>query len=643
MRVLLLCFFACLLALFASVAGLSGPGAEAVADAFDSPGTRWAVCIGVSDYKDPDLADVPYARNDARDLAAALRSHGGFDQVLAFTDDMNSKDPGYPSRKNILSGLDRIRSKLGRDDVILFFFSGHGVTDPGGRSFLLPADAMVRNIPSTSISLEAVQDLLAADEPGRRILILDAARREIWRKGPLLRGIYPDRYLRDRVSAVFYAAREGAFSHDHESARYGVFGAAVIAGIQGEADREVGGNNDGVVSIMELGAYVDEKVGVWSMENGKPQSPYIRIFDSRAATLALTRAGGSADERVLAAVRVKPRHVPEEAPPPAPVQESPPAEKPVPVEPKTPPSTPAPVVKSTPPAERPETPEKTTSRPEPEKPEAGEIVIGEQAPSIDDVRVEERPAPEEQAVRPAEEPSVPAAKEPPPVAGPAPAAEPDQKTLDFEVEEREREDRIVSGDESQAVASVPDTSPKDFEPGTRPPAPPLEPVSLRSSPMDLSEEGVKALLMENDFYSTCWTYNGDFCNPNGDFINKFKDNEDGTITDDRTRLMWQKSGSQGVMDWSEAGAYVKKLNEERFAGYGDWRLPTVEELASLMERSWLNDDLFVAPVFSSAQKYCWTGDTKGIERAWKGNFHLGFFLDFPISDLSAVRAVRSLR
>ncbi len=612
MRLMFLWLQAGLLAMFVSFAGLLGPGATSVAEAFDSPGMRWAVCIGVSDYKDPDLADLPYARNDARDLAAALRDYGGFDRVLTFTDDLNSKDPGYPSRKNILAGLDRIRSNLGRDDLVLFFFSGHGVTDPGGRSFLLPADAMVRNIPGTAISLETLQQLLAASEAGRRILFLDAARREIWRKGPPLRGIYPDRYLRDRVSTVFYAAKEDAFSHDHESARYGVFGAALIAGLQGEADREVGGNNDGVVSLMELGAYVDEKVGAWSMESGKPQAPYIRVFDSSTATLALTRAGDSADERVLAAVRDKPRYVPEEA--------LPPAEKPLPVEPEAP--APAPAVKPAPPAAAPEAPGRIASRPEPDRPESREIVIGEQAPSIDEVRAEDRPAAKEQ------------------VASPAPPSEPDRKTLDFEDEERGREDRIVSGDESAAVAALPDTAPKEFRPET---APPLEPVSLRNSPADLSEEGVRALLMENDFYSTCWTYNGDFCNPNGEFINKFRDNEDGTVTDDRTRLMWQKGGSPGVMEWTEAGAYVQKLNQERFAGYDDWRLPTVEELASLMERSWLNDDVFVAPVFSSEHKYCWSADTKGLERAWKGNFHLGFFLDFPISDLSTVRAVRSLR
>lgn len=171
----------------------------------------------------------------------------------------------------------------------------------------------------------------------------------------------------------------------------------------------------------------------------------------------------------------------------------------------------------------------------------------------------------------------------------------------------------------------------------------MEPVSLRSRPADLSGEEVKDLLLQYGFYAACWTYNGDFCNPDGEFINDFKDNGNGTVTDHRTGLMWQKGGSQGLMDWSEAGAYIQKLNKDGFAGNDDWRLPTLEELASLMEKLWLNEDLFLSPVFSSAQRHCWSSDNKGIQRAWKANFHLGFFLDFPISDLNWVRAVRTVR
>jgi serine/threonine-protein kinase len=84
------------------------------------------------------------------------------------------------------------------------------------------------------------------------------------------------------------------------------------------------------------------------------------------------------------------------------------------------------------------------------------------------------------------------------------------------------------------------------------------------------------------------------------------------------------------------------MNREGFAKYRDWRMPTMEELASIMENSWQNSDLFIDPLFDRTQRYCWSIDTRSIDRAWKANFHLGFFMDFPMTSVNSVRPVRSL-
>lgn len=168
------------------------------------------------------------------------------------------------------------------------------------------------------------------------------------------------------------------------------------------------------------------------------------------------------------------------------------------------------------------------------------------------------------------------------------------------------------------------------------------PVTLRSEPRDLSQADVKAMLQANGFYASCWSYNGDFCNPRGSFENGLIDNHDGTVTDRATGLMWQKGGSLRPMTWIEAKAYAQHVNQEGFAGRSDWRVPTLEELASLLENEWKSSQLFIDPVFEQTQKYCWSLDTKGTARAWKANFHLGFPVDFPMSSKNSVRLVRSL-
>jgi murein DD-endopeptidase MepM/ murein hydrolase activator NlpD len=61
----------------------------------------------------------------------------------------------------------------------------------------------------------------------------------------------------------------------------------------------------------------------------------------------------------------------------------------------------------------------------------------------------------------------------------------------------------------------------------------------------------------------------------------FRDNGDGTITDMTTGLMWQQTETE-AMTWEKALAYCQMLN---LGGYGDWRLPNIRELLSLVDES----------------------------------------------------------
>ncbi len=167
-------------------------------------------------------------------------------------------------------------------------------------------------------------------------------------------------------------------------------------------------------------------------------------------------------------------------------------------------------------------------------------------------------------------------------------------------------------------------------------------LHLRITPGVLAPEDIKTLLDKYNFYATCWNYNGNFCNPEGDFENDFANPHDGTLTDRVTGLMWQQSGSSAPVTWQEAGQYVEEANRRAFAGYADWRLPTVEELASLMEKSWENNDLFIDPAFDKVQRLIWSADTKDTNTAWKANFHMGFIIHFPKTAENFVRLVRSV-
>jgi hypothetical protein len=51
--------------------------------------------------------------------------------------------------------------------------------------------------------------------------------------------------------------------------------------------------------------------------------------------------------------------------------------------------------------------------------------------------------------------------------------------------------------------------------------------------------------------------------------------------DPDTGLIWQKQVDDEEYDWQEAFEYAKKLNSQKFGGYDDWRLPTIDELVTL--------------------------------------------------------------
>ena len=67
---------------------------------------------------------------------------------------------------------------------------------------------------------------------------------------------------------------------------------------------------------------------------------------------------------------------------------------------------------------------------------------------------------------------------------------------------------------------------------------------------------------------------------------RFVDHDDGTVTDRKTGLMWVKNGWRidffSAVSWQEA---VKKCEEFKYGGYTNWRLPTIKEWKSLIDKN----------------------------------------------------------
>ena len=124
-------------------------------------------------------------------------------------------------------------------------------------------------------------------------------------------------------------------------------------------------------------------------------------------------------------------------------------------------------------------------------------------------------------------------------------------------------------------------------------------------------------------------------------------NGETVVIDKTTELMWQQSGSNENFGYQDAEIYIQKLNNEEYAGYNDWRLPTVEEALSLNELNVGKNDLHLNDIFDKTQKWIWTAD-KAV-----GNKKFPISLDFErgcieLSNVMGeailfVKAVRSLQ
>ena len=179
-------------------------------------------------------------------------------------------------------------------------------------------------------------------------------------------------------------------------------------------------------------------------------------------------------------------------------------------------------------------------------------------------------------------------------------------------------------------------------------------IILRSTPQALSENDVKKMLEKYGFYCGEYIWNESYRNPydrgyNNQFLKKWNGQ---LVYDYSSGLTWQQSGSSKPMSFEEAKEWIATLNRDGYAGYNDWRLPTLEEAMSLMEPSGqgiLGYFPYIDLVFDEEQRNIWTSDFEpsGL-RAWVASYYAGccfhtFFSSYFMPELMNDVYVRAVR
>ncbi len=106
-------------------------------------------------------------------------------------------------------------------------------------------------------------------------------------------------------------------------------------------------------------------------------------------------------------------------------------------------------------------------------------------------------------------------------------------------------------------------------------------------------------------------------------VNTFTDNNDDTVTDEASGLMWQKNDSGEGMVWEDALGYCEDLS---LANYTDWRLPNAKELQSIVDYTKSPDATGTAAIESvfSITSINNEGGEKDYPYYWTSTTHMNF-------------------
>jgi len=122
---------------------------------------------------------------------------------------------------------------------------------------------------------------------------------------------------------------------------------------------------------------------------------------------------------------------------------------------------------------------------------------------------------------------------------------------------------------------------------------------------------------------------------------RFLSNDDGTVTDKLTGLIWGQDGAHTdpadqdeLFAWQWALNYIKSLNSQNYKGHSDWRLPNLHELKSLLTyqevpATWLSTRGVFANV--RAANY-WTSTTNPVKPNFAWTVNLGLNPDTSAID-----------
>lgn len=224
---------------------------------------RFALLIASSEFQDSALRPLVSAA-DVEALANVLGQHDFGDYEV--TKLINQ--PSYAVRR----AVEEFYADRHREDLVLFYFSGHGIKNESSELFLATSDTIRKYLASTAVASSFVRELMRTCRAQRQIVFLDCCYAGAFARDLIAKSdeaVNSGEYFNvaGRGQIILTASDDMQYAFEGEEPRalvrmglgpsLSIFTRMLVNGIQtGEADRD----NDGRISAEELCDYVEESM-----------------------------------------------------------------------------------------------------------------------------------------------------------------------------------------------------------------------------------------------------------------------------------------------------------------------------------------------------------------------------------------------
>lgn len=228
--------------------------------------------VGVGDYTSSDLTKLRYAAKDALDFSTTIEQSNLSDYTELIKHIYTDKKA---TRSNINKGLRTVLSEAQSGDVVMFYFSGHGVQD-GSETYFMTIDASSEAPSDEGVSFADLKNNMRklTERQVKVVAFMDACH-----AGAMVgaKGAAPKLTELDVQNVIeFYSSTIGEESAEDEKLQNGVFTAGLINGLKGDA-----ANPEGYITVNTLRTYLSDYV-----RNKNPrQTPVFKGVDAGDITL----------------------------------------------------------------------------------------------------------------------------------------------------------------------------------------------------------------------------------------------------------------------------------------------------------------------------------------------------------------------